>query len=98
MFQYFFNFNHRVGVFLITELAVFCSVIWRKTIWEDGALLFGRLAKHPKKFKFLLQIWQDLVQKEDNLHISRFASRKARKYQYHLPHKLPEKTTPFISL
>ena len=26
-----------------TELAVFCSVIWRKTIWEDGGILFWNL-------------------------------------------------------
>ena len=33
------------GAFLITELAVFCSVIWRSSVWEDGAFLFGNLAK-----------------------------------------------------
>ena len=40
-----FNFC-RIFAVPITELAVFCSVIWRKTIWEDGALLFGKMAKN----------------------------------------------------
>jgi hypothetical protein len=26
-------------------LAVFCSVIWRSSVWEDGAILFGHLAR-----------------------------------------------------
>ena len=47
-FQDFCIFNHRVGVFLITELADFCSVIWRSSVWKFGAFLLGNLAKnHP---------------------------------------------------
>jgi len=30
----------KFGAFLITELAVFCSVIWRKTIWKDDEKLW----------------------------------------------------------
>ena len=42
-----FNFC-RIFAVPITELAVFCSVIWRSSVWELGAFLLGNLAKnHP---------------------------------------------------
>ncbi len=28
--------------------------IWHTFVWELGKFLFGKLAKHPKKFMFLL--------------------------------------------
>ena len=40
MFEIWRNFNHRVGVFLITELALFRSVIWRKIIPYFCGVLF----------------------------------------------------------
>jgi len=56
IFQYFFKFNHRVGAFLITELALFCSVIWRIFVWELGVFLFGRLAKLRRITRFCSKI------------------------------------------
>lgn len=46
---------HRVGAFLITELAVFCSVIWRKVIWEDG--------RKYANFMLILTIWSKKCKK-----------------------------------
>ncbi len=38
-----FNFC-RIFEVPITELAVFCSVTWRSSVWEDGGVLLGNLA------------------------------------------------------
>jgi len=62
-------FNHRVGVFLITELAVFCSVTWRSSVWELG----GKYAN----FMLILTIWSKKCKK--NLSNPKFFSTFATK-------------------
>ena len=39
-----FNFC-RIFAVPVTELAHFCLGSWQKSIWEDGGVLFGNLAK-----------------------------------------------------
>jgi len=55
---------------LFGNLAHFCLGTWRVFVWEVGVFSFGKLARHPKKIKFLLQKWQDLDQKKYLLHLS----------------------------
>ena len=45
IFEIWRNFNHRVGAFLITELAQIRSVIWHNFIPQFGGILFGKMAK-----------------------------------------------------
>ena len=51
---------HRVSAFIITELAVFCLVIWRSSVWEDGGGCFGSW-HHPVLRKNSINLFWKIV-------------------------------------